>query len=570
MLVQVTKPAAANVTATPKAGKANEVSKPTDVASSLQSKDKAAAAAKPPQCPVAPAAPPQSKAVKSGGQASQPASGNKPPSPKLAPPQRLQTKPTDKRPEKAPDKASEKASEQASEKPSKKPPEKPSGKPPETLSQAPASQEPSQPTKKGTNPPQSAPIKPLQEPVKTNMPPTAVSLPATLQVQPPGPKVAASAPKIVPGTVQQAPLIPEEKPPVTSVASMEQGSLPTIMFPHPAPSLSVLPANASFQPPAKYGSDTLLSTLQGPLAEEMYDSHSSRRNSRLDRIQRESWNDINLFSRSSSYLGDMQRPQRREELTEEYTISEMPQGSSTVCPAEPAFSMQEPKTVSSVPLVQPIIQPLFSLYGGYSAPYGANYGYPPVGTFAFGPSYPSYHAGPFYPGCFPRPPLGYYPGMFPGGTSTLLPIWKPSPTVIKPTLKRQRTPDASELESDWSGPDAEDLARPLKQVASAQKMIGAPKESSKAMTDTTKNKNLSAAEVAEASKSSNNSQAGKMISMERKKGPGDKGAAKKSDTGKDEAKAATAKDRSASKETKENKEVTKKTNSPQEVAKKDS
>ncbi|KAH6928820.1 hypothetical protein HPB50_020117 [Hyalomma asiaticum] len=139
------------------------------------------------------------------------------------------------------------------------------------------------------------------------------------------------------------------------------------------------PCKPPSQAPTKSASDTVVKSKTGSqdLNEETYQSHlSSNRTSRNERgAGASSWNDVSLFSKK----GDDDS------------------GGSLLASSK-----------SSIPVIQPVVQPLFSLYPYSSACGSTNTfaGQPPVGSYAFGPSYPSYHAGPFYPGCLQRPSLG--------------------------------------------------------------------------------------------------------------------------------------------------------------------
>ncbi|XP_037503131.1 translation initiation factor IF-2 isoform X2 [Rhipicephalus sanguineus] len=140
------------------------------------------------------------------------------------------------------------------------------------------------------------------------------------------------------------------------------------------------------KPPSQTASDTVIKSKTGSQDEGTYQSHlSSYRNTRHERgAGTSSWNDVSLFSRKADDSGPAARK------------CDDDRGGSLLASSK-----------SSIPVIQPVVQPLFSLY---SSPYSSTNnvsGQPPAGPYAFGPSYPSYHAGPFYPGCLQRPSLGY-------------------------------------------------------------------------------------------------------------------------------------------------------------------
>lgn len=149
------------------------------------------------------------------------------------------------------------------------------------------------------------------------------------------------------------------------------------------------------QAPTKYASDTIVKSKTGSqdLNEGTYQSHlSSHRSSKNERgAGASSWNDVSLFSKQDDDSGSARK------------CDDDRGGSSSLLAG----------SKSSIPIIQPVVQPLFSLYSSpYSSTCGlannvSGSGQPPAGPYAFGPSYPSYHAGPFYPGCLQRPSLGY-------------------------------------------------------------------------------------------------------------------------------------------------------------------
>ncbi|XP_054921751.1 uncharacterized protein [Dermacentor andersoni] len=149
------------------------------------------------------------------------------------------------------------------------------------------------------------------------------------------------------------------------------------------------------QAPTKYASDTIVKSKMGSqdFNEGTYQSHlSSHQSSKNERgAGASSWNDVSLFSKQDEDSGSARK--RDDDR----------RGSSSLLAG----------SKSSVPIIQPVVQPLFSLYSSpYSSTCGSannvsGSGQPPAGPYAFGPSYPSYHAGPYYPGCLQRPSLGY-------------------------------------------------------------------------------------------------------------------------------------------------------------------
>lgn len=149
--------------------------------------------------------------------------------------------------------------------------------------------------------------------------------------------------------------------------------------------------------PPKYASDSVLKSRTGTLDtnEHTYESHVSQphqgpksESSRKAKAEAaaSSWNDISFVSR-----GDRNDVQRRSSSTSAHSGGKD----------------------NSIPVIQPVVQPLFSLYSSpYSSAPGSSYqascsAHPSTGPYAFGPSYPSYHTRPFYPGCLPQPPFGY-------------------------------------------------------------------------------------------------------------------------------------------------------------------
>lgn len=144
---------------------------------------------------------------------------------------------------------------------------------------------------------------------------------------------------------------------------------------------------------AKHASDSLFKSHTGTKDgnEHTYVSHLSqlldhapkeplsRRQSKSEAAA-SSWNDVTFLSRGASQYDDARR------------------SSSTghVVMGKDSF-------------IQPVIQPLFSMY---SSPAGSSYPasgstHPSMAPYAFGPSYPSYHTRPFYPGCLSQPPFNY-------------------------------------------------------------------------------------------------------------------------------------------------------------------
>ncbi|KAL1429358.1 hypothetical protein MTO96_016323 [Rhipicephalus appendiculatus] len=187
----------------------------------------------------------------------------------------------------------------------------------------------------------------------------------------------------------------------------------------------LLPPKSS-KPPSqtatKSASDTVIKSKTGSQDEGTYQSHlSSYQNARHERgAGASSWNDVSLFSRKEDDSGSAARK------------CDDGRGGPLLASSK-----------SSIPIIQPVLQPLFSLYSSpYSSICGsANNvsGQPPAGPYAFGPSYPSYHAGPFYPGCLQRPPLGYNrPRMLLYG----------GPTQRQKSLSLRNAPCLEELESD--------------------------------------------------------------------------------------------------------------------------
>ncbi|KAL3188090.1 hypothetical protein MRX96_004314 [Rhipicephalus microplus] len=162
----------------------------------------------------------------------------------------------------------------------------------------------------------------------------------------------------------------------------------------------------SSQTAPKSASDTVVKSKMGSQDEGTYQSHlSSYQNAKHERGTGTSlWNDVSLFSRKEDDSGSAAKKNDDD------------------CGGPLLAS-------SSIPVIQPVVQPLFSLYSSpYSSICGsANNvsGQPPAGPYAFGPSYPSYHAGPFYPGCLQRPQLGYN---------------KPRMLLYNRTTQRQRSP----------------------------------------------------------------------------------------------------------------------------------
>ncbi|XP_077487120.1 uncharacterized protein LOC144098393 isoform X2 [Amblyomma americanum] len=220
-----------------------------------------------------------------------------------------------------------------------------------------------------------------------------------------------------PPSKAQSPSSPEKdkKPGVTSTPSKAQSSASVTSKKAATPVSKPLPSTSKdeLQPsettvqavpvlnepsshaPIKSASDSVIKSKTGTQDgnEETYESHlSSKRGSQGVKSERgagaSSWNDISVFSKRDEDVG--RRPLHDEER----------RGSVSSFLANKS---------SSIPIIQPVVQPLFSLH---SSPYSSTYGsannapfpgQPPAGPYAFGPSYPSYHAGPFYP----RHPLGY-------------------------------------------------------------------------------------------------------------------------------------------------------------------
>ncbi|CAN8018233.1 unnamed protein product [Ixodes persulcatus] len=168
------------------------------------------------------------------------------------------------------------------------------------------------------------------------------------------------------------------------------------------------------------------SKLDPPLSDDIYNSHLTprRSTSRLELTDQESWDDVNLFSRKSSASEGIMT---KTSVGSGSFVHEKRNGAGG-SPSEPRLY---PRSLATVPLVQPIIQPLYSLYGGYNRygsmvgygssygpAYGSGYSYSPERQLVFGPSYPNYTAGPWYPGFVPRAPTGpYQPVPPPYGTT---------------------------------------------------------------------------------------------------------------------------------------------------------
>ncbi|XP_029828210.2 PML-RARA-regulated adapter molecule 1 isoform X2 [Ixodes scapularis] len=204
-----------------------------------------------------------------------------------------------------------------------------------------------------------------------------------------------------------------------------------------------------------------------PLSDDIYDSHLTprRSTSRLELTDQESWDDVNLFSRKSSTSEGIVAKTSAESGS---FVHEKRNGAGG-SPFDPRLY---PRSLATVPLVQPIIQPLYSLYGGYSRygsmvsygssygpAYGSGYSYSPERQLVFGPSYPNYTAGPWHPGFVPRAPTGLYQPVPPlygttrkpslqsrnlSTTTARQPAKKPGSTDCGPQKKTDKKPDPKE------------------------------------------------------------------------------------------------------------------------------
>ncbi|CAN7948666.1 unnamed protein product, partial [Ixodes pacificus] len=219
-----------------------------------------------------------------------------------------------------------------------------------------------------------------------------------------------------------------------------------------------------FQPrPSKSKTKSKTKSKPDPqLSDDIYDSHLTprRSTSRLELTDQESWDDVNLFSRKSSTSEGIVTKANAESGSFVHEKRSLSGGS----PSEPRLY---PRSLGTVPLVQPIIQPLYSLYGGYNRygsmvgygssygpAYGSGYSYSPERQLVFGPSYPNYTAGPWYPGFVPRaptvPPLygttrkPSLPSRKVISTTARQPAKKPGSTDCGPQKRTDKKPDPKE------------------------------------------------------------------------------------------------------------------------------